>query len=120
MPNASSPVGPALFEVGYDMTTSGTLTLVNGGLMNLHQNCTFSAVTIEGVPLLPGTHSYAELSANFPLNFLPERIGELDGGRSSRPARPRHRRRQVLSAWAGNAQVNLSWVPKAPARPVTT
>ncbi len=77
MPNATSPSGPALFEVNYDLATTGTLTLVDGGQMNLHQNCTFTAVTIEGVSLSPGTHSYSELSGNFPNNFLPGGSGSL-------------------------------------------
>ena len=70
MPNATSPNGPALLEVNYDLNSSGTLTLVNGGLMNLHQNCTFAAVNIEGVSLDPGTHPWSELSSRFPNSFL--------------------------------------------------
>src|SRR5439155_8545085 len=58
MPNATSPNGPALFEVNYDLNSAGTLTLANGGQMNLHQNCIFAAVTIEGTFLSSGTHLY--------------------------------------------------------------
>jgi uncharacterized repeat protein (TIGR03806 family) len=107
MPGASSPIGPALFEVNYDFATAGTLTLVNGGLMNLHQNCVFSAVTIEGAPLGSGAHSCAELSGNFPRNFLPGGSGRITVGPASAPgpvfAPP------SLSAFPGNGQVSLSW-----------
>ena len=108
MPNASSPAGPALFEVDYDLTTSGTLTLVNGGQMNLHQNCTFSGVTIEGTPLSPGTYSYAQLSANFPNNFLPGGSGSITVAVSSGPPGPTAVP-SGLAATAGNARVNLFW-----------
>ncbi len=108
MPNATSPNGPALFEVNYDLNSSGTLTLVNGGQMNLHQNCTFAAVTIEGVSLSAGTHLYSELSANFPNNFLSGGSGSItviptlnSPGPTPVPT--------GLSATAGNAQVSLSW-----------
>src|SRR5581483_368000 len=70
MPNATSPTGPALLEVNYDLTSAGTLTLANGGMMNLHQNCTFAGVTIEGTRLGPGSHTYAELVSEFPDSFV--------------------------------------------------
>ena len=108
MPGAASPGGPALFEVNYDLDSAGTLTLNNGGQMNLHQNCTFAGVAIEGVSLGAGTHSYAELNANFPGSFLPGGSGGITvrapsgaPGPASAPA--------GLSATAGNAQVSLSW-----------
>ena len=45
-PDANFPsLTGAVFEPGYDLNSAGTLTLVNGGKMNLHQNCTFTAVT---------------------------------------------------------------------------
>jgi hypothetical protein len=69
MPNATSPNGPTRIEVNYDLNSAGTLTLVNAGKMRLHQNCAFTAVTIEGTPLSPGTHFYPELIASFPNNF---------------------------------------------------
>src|SRR6266576_2328220 len=53
--------GPALFEVNYDLNSAGRLTLTNGGVMNLHQNCVFSSVRIEGGTLSAGTHYYPEL-----------------------------------------------------------
>jgi mono/diheme cytochrome c family protein len=109
MPGATSPNGPALFEVNYDLNSSGALTLANGGLMNLHQNCTFAAVTIQGVSLAAGTYSYAQLAANYPNNFLPGGSGSITvnppivatPGPVSSPT--------GLTAVAGNAQVYLSW-----------
>jgi hypothetical protein len=82
MPQATSP-GPgattaqtafptlvgALFEPGYDLNSAGVLTLTNGGMMILHQNCIFSGVNVAGVSLSAGTHDYSELLANFPTNF---------------------------------------------------
>jgi Concanavalin A-like lectin/glucanases superfamily/Immunoglobulin I-set domain len=74
MPNVTATVngpGKAVFEAGYAYNTAGTLTITNGGVMNLHQHCAFSAVTIEGVALSPGDHTYSELIGNFPNSFLP-------------------------------------------------
>ena len=45
--------------------------------MNLHQNCFFNAINIEGVNLSYGTHTYAELATNFPNNFTPGGSGTL-------------------------------------------
>lgn len=61
--------GPAILEPMYDLNSPGTLTLANGGQMRLHQNCAFTAVTIDGMPLSSGTHYYAELAATYPANF---------------------------------------------------
>ena len=74
--------------------------------MNLHQNCTFSAVTIEGTPLSPGTYSYAQLRAAFPNDFLSGGSGSLTvasvpPGLTAVPS--------GLTATAGNALINLSW-----------
>ncbi|HEX3800332.1 MAG TPA: immunoglobulin domain-containing protein [Verrucomicrobiae bacterium] len=69
MPSAASPNGPTRFEPNYDLNSAGVLTLVNGGIMRLHQNVIFSAVNIESTPLTAGTHFYSELAANFPGNF---------------------------------------------------
>jgi hypothetical protein len=77
MPTASSPPGPALFEPGYDLNSAGVLTLMNGGIMRLHQNCIFSSINIEGVFLSPGTHYFPELAANFPANFPANGSGSL-------------------------------------------
>ncbi len=77
MPNATSPTGPAWFEAGYDMNSAGTLTLVNGGIMRLHQNCIFSSVVIEGSPLTPGIHPYSELIASHSANFAAGGSGSI-------------------------------------------
>ncbi|HWQ91798.1 MAG TPA: LamG-like jellyroll fold domain-containing protein, partial [Clostridia bacterium] len=67
----------AVLEPDYDVNSAGTLTLVNGGVFVLHQNCAFSAVTIEGTPLSPGTHPYAELAAMFPYSFSATGAGAI-------------------------------------------
>lgn len=71
--STTSPIvdmpGPALFEPRYDINSAGALSLVNGGIINLHQNIVFSSVIIEGTPLSAGTHYFAELAANYPGNF---------------------------------------------------
>ena len=77
MPNVSSPNGPAWFEPYYDLNSAGKLFLTNGGIMNLHQNCEYSAVYIQGVALSNGTHYYAQLAAAFPSNFIPGGSGSL-------------------------------------------
>jgi hypothetical protein len=77
--------GPAELEVGYDVNSAGTLTLINGGKMRLHQNCAFTQVIIQnptdnggaGTNLSQGTHSYTELRANFPNTFPAGGSGSL-------------------------------------------
>jgi len=69
--------GPAVFEPGYNVNSAGTLTLINGGRMALHQNCAFAAVNIEGTPLAPGTHFYSALAAAYPNTFLPGGSGAI-------------------------------------------
>ena len=85
--NATTPIvdvaGPAILELGYDINSAGTLTLINGGRLTLHQDLIFSAVVIEGNSLPAGTHSYADLMANYNFNnnFDP-------GGQGSITVRP--------------------------------
>ena len=100
-----------MFEVDYDLNSSGTLTLVNGGLMNLHQNCTFTAVKIEGVSLSAGTHSYSELSASFPNNFLSGGSGSITVSSASYGTPGPTSPPTALTALAGDGQVNLAWSP---------
>src|SRR5205085_9918399 len=69
MPSFQAASGAAWFEPGYDLNSAGVLTLTNGAIMKLHQNCAFTAVRIEGTSLASGTHYYAELAATFPNNF---------------------------------------------------
>ena len=45
--------------------------------MVLHQNCQFSAVSINGVPLAPGTYTFNNLLAQFPGNFAPGGSGGI-------------------------------------------
>jgi len=77
MANVTLFPGPAILEPMYDMNTPGTLTIINGGQMRLHQNCAFTAVTIEGIALSAGTHYYAELTQNYPGNFAAGGSGAL-------------------------------------------
>jgi mono/diheme cytochrome c family protein len=111
MPNATSPNGPALLEVDYDLNSSGTLTLVNGGLMNLHQNCTFAAVNIEGVSLTPGMHPWSELSSRFPNSFLTGGSGSITVNPTPSGAPGPTIPPAGLTANAGNGQVILTWSP---------
>jgi hypothetical protein len=68
----------ATFEPNYDIQTPGTLTLLGGNsVMVLHQNCQFSAVTIDGVTLEPGTYPYNNLLAQFPDNFATGGSGSI-------------------------------------------
>jgi hypothetical protein len=80
MPAVTASVGgpgQAVFQVGYAYNTTGTLSITNGGVMNLTTNCTFSAVTINGASLSAGVHSYSELSNSYPNNFLPGGSGTI-------------------------------------------
>ncbi len=108
-PDANFPsLTGAIFEPSYNLNSAGTLTLVNGGQIKLHQNCTFAAVTIEGVVLSAGPHPYSELAANFPNNFLPGGSGSIMVDVPI--AIPSPTPVPVgLSATAGNIQVSLSW-----------
>jgi autotransporter-associated beta strand protein len=55
-------------QTTYDIQNPNS-DLVLNGFMFLTQNDTFRTVTINGVGLAAGTHSYAELAAAFPTNF---------------------------------------------------
>lgn len=66
-----SVASTALLEPQYDLNSAGTLILTNGGKMVLHQNCAFSAVTIEGVSLTNGIYSWQDLATRFPANVTP-------------------------------------------------
>jgi hypothetical protein len=90
MPNITVTVngaGKAVFDVAYSYNTAGSLTLTNGGVMNLRQHCAFSAVTIEGVALTAGDHPYSELIANFPNSFLPGG-SDISGSLTVQPYNP--------------------------------
>ena len=76
-PSVTLLTDPPQLEVNYDLVSPGQLTLMHGGMMILHQNCTFGVVNIEGTFLTPGTHTYAELSAAFPTNFTSGGSGSI-------------------------------------------
>ena len=76
-PSIAYVAGPAVFEPGYDLNSSGTLTLANGGMMRLHQNCAFRSVVIEGNVLPQGYYPYANLAALYPANFPPGGSGSI-------------------------------------------
>jgi hypothetical protein len=67
----------AVLEPRYDIQSAGTLTLKNGGMICLHQNCSFAAVNIEGAGLKPGMYPYADLVKSCPRNFLPNGSGSI-------------------------------------------
>jgi hypothetical protein len=69
--------GPAWLEVDYDLVSPGKLTLQNGGLMILHQDCAFGQISIEGDTLRRGSYSYPLLAAAYPKNFAPGGSGSL-------------------------------------------
>jgi chitodextrinase len=71
-------VSHGTLEINYDIQTPGSLTLLGAdSVMVLHQNCQFSAVTINGAELEPGTYSYAELAAQFPGTFAEGGTGSI-------------------------------------------
>jgi hypothetical protein len=68
----------ATFEVSYDIQTPGTLNMLgSNSVMVLHQDCQFSAVSINGVTLPPGTYTYNNLMVQFPGNFAPGGSGSI-------------------------------------------
>lgn len=56
--------------------------LVVNGRIHLHQDLTFQNVSVAGVPLAPGTYSFAQLNALYPANF-PASWTPLPGGDGS-------------------------------------
>lgn len=76
-PSVVNVPGPAIFEPGVDVATSGWLRLTNGGSFRLHQNCAFGSAAFDGIPLGPGRHSFADLLAAFPDVVLPGGSGSL-------------------------------------------
>ncbi|HEY3762858.1 MAG TPA: GH92 family glycosyl hydrolase [Verrucomicrobiae bacterium] len=74
--NGGGNAAQAVLDFSYPAVCAGTVVLTNGGLMNLHANCTFGGMKIEGNPLSPGLHTYAQLSSTF-TNFLPGGSGSI-------------------------------------------
>ena len=74
-------VSNGTLEISYDIQTPGALTLLgSNSVMVLHQDCRFSAVTINGTELVPGAYSYADLEAQFPVNFAEGGSGSIAVG----------------------------------------
>ena len=105
-PAAVLNAGPARFEVTYDHSSGGTLTLANGAVMILHQNVTFGGVTINGTALSNGAHPYSELAANFPANFAAGGSGSITVVPPNPPPAP-----TGLAVTDGDTQEKLSWSP---------
>jgi hypothetical protein len=74
--NGGANAAQAILDFSYPAACAGTVILTNGGLMNLHTNCTFSGMEIEGTTLSLGLHTYAQLSSSF-TNFLPGGSGSI-------------------------------------------
>jgi chitodextrinase len=71
-------IGNGTLEISYDIQTPGALTLLgSNSVMVLHQDCQFSAVTINGASLEPGTYSYADFATQFPGNFAEGGSGSI-------------------------------------------
>jgi hypothetical protein len=58
-------------------------TLVLDGQMFLHQNDAFRAVTVAGIPLTPGTYSFAQLNTTYPTNFPATWLMQMGSGVST-------------------------------------
>jgi hypothetical protein len=80
---AQASLNYSVLELNYNISSPGILVLSNNptsgsvARMILHQNCTFSAISINGTALTSGAHPYAELAATFPSNFAPAGSGSL-------------------------------------------
>jgi hypothetical protein len=105
MPLVISPAGPTRFEVNYNINSAGTLTLTNGGVMLLHQDCAFASVVIEGTALATGTHPYPELAARFPGNFAPGGWGSI----TVRPYNAAVPPPVTLNLSSGAGSITLNW-----------
>ena len=99
-------VNPVVLEVMYDVNSSGSLTITNGGRMILHQNCAWSGVIINGTSLSIGTHPFSELEVSFPGVFTAGGSGSIAVTPPAPPSAPSN-----VAAAAGDAQVSLSWSP---------
>ncbi len=74
--NGGGNAAQAILDFSYPAVCAGTVVLTNGGLMNLHTNCNFGGMEIEGTSLSLGLHTYAQLSSTF-TNFLPGGSGTI-------------------------------------------
>lgn len=121
-PSVVANNGPAVLEAGYDLHSSGALTLTNGGQMCLHQNCVFNQVNIEGVALSSGLHNYTELAGNFPASFLPGGSGSISvaAGPGNVPPTLDPITDLNIQKNAGMQTVNLTGITSGTTNPATT
>ena len=90
-----------------DINSPGALTVQNGGQVVLHQDIVFSAVTIEGQTLNPGTYSYGQLSALAPADFPAPGSGSIIVG-TVNPAQIPGRPVNVYTL-SSSGQVTVVW-----------
>lgn len=64
------------FDTDYDLILP-TASFTLNGLMQLDQNDTFGAISINGTALTPGTYTASQLTTQFPNNFFPGGTGSL-------------------------------------------
>lgn len=105
--NATLATGPAKCELMYDLDSPGALVLLNGGQLVLHQNLTFTGVTIEGTVLDIGEYLYEDLIAYYPNNFPAGGSGRITVVPPPPPA--------SVSVLGRDTAVDLQWSPVAAA-----
>jgi PKD repeat protein len=113
--SASYATSGAILDFDYPPICTGTLILTNGGLMNLHTNCIFGSLIIEGTPLGNGHYTYSNLTVN-PYqftNFMPNTGGTNSYINIQTPVAPPAP--IGLSAVPGTNSVVISWFPAATA-----
>ena len=94
----------ATFEPMYDVISAGTLTLAPGNVvMNLHQDCSFTGVFINGVALPDGFHDWTELNADYP-SYFPVGSGSITVQPPPPPPAPMN-----LTVVNGDGEVTLNW-----------
>jgi uncharacterized repeat protein (TIGR01451 family) len=107
---ATTNLNFSVLELNYDINSPGTLVLSNhptssaAARMILHQNCIFSSIIINGTALTAGAHPYAELKANFPLNFANGGSGSLIVQPPAPPNAPTN-----VTVVNEDTKVTLSW-----------
>jgi PKD repeat protein len=100
----------AILDFDYAANCTGTLILTNGGLMNLHTNCTFGNLIIEGTALPDGVYSYNYLTNHF-TNFLAGGSGQITIQVPVPPPAPAG----VSAVPSSTSSVLISWLPAATA-----
>jgi hypothetical protein len=68
----TSTQGPSTLDYDYNAVNPASFLTLNGttSKLMLDQNLTFGGVTINGTPLTPGLHTFAELNAAFNANIV--------------------------------------------------